>query len=584
MPYLTPMPVQQSVRDVTDVFAGYNHHPKISEGEFYDMQNLSSDHYPLLSCRKKRGMVLRSKKMQGITELAEKLAWIEDGTLYYDGEATGITGLSEGKKQMVCMGAYIVIFPDKVYYNTAEPEDRGSMEARFSSTGAVKYKMCKADGTVYEKTPTVSDTAPLEPGDGDLWIDSSGEKFTLKIYSTALVEWGTIPTVFTRIEFITTGEIPELFAEHDGVEIEGSEIEDINGEKVIYALGGDDTHADYIVVTGLLKEAVTQEEGSVRITRSVPDFDYVCESQNRLWGCFYGQKDGEALNEIYASALGDFKNWRQYMGLSTDSWTASVGSDGEWTGAVNYMGYPIFFKENSILRVSVSAIGAHSISETVARGVQPGSAESLCVVNETLYYKSRSAVCAYQGAFPVSVSEAFGEEQYSNASAGALPDKYYIAMDDAEGKRILFVFDLKRGLWMKEDEFEAWEFAARGNELYAITTEGLVSLLGTEGEKEVFVTWWAETGMLYYQYPDRKYLSRYNLRVSMEEGAAFDIYVMYDSSGLWERKARVQYNGTGTVNVPIWPRRCDHMAIRFEGKGAFKLYSIAKILEIGSDM
>ena len=45
--------------------------------------------------------------------------------------------------------------------------------------------------------------------------------------------------------------------------------------------------------------------------------------------------------------------------------------------------------------------------------------------------------------------------------------------------------------------------------------------------------------------------------------------------------------GHGQVNrtflIPIIPRRCDHMRIRLEGSGEFRLYSIARIIERGSD-
>ena len=39
-------------RRVISTFRGYNHNPKIGEGEFYDMENLTGDSYPLLSVRK----------------------------------------------------------------------------------------------------------------------------------------------------------------------------------------------------------------------------------------------------------------------------------------------------------------------------------------------------------------------------------------------------------------------------------------------------------------------------------------------------------------------------------------------------
>ena len=41
-------------RQVTDSFGGYDHRLRTGEGAWYDTKNLSSDHAPLLSTRKKR--------------------------------------------------------------------------------------------------------------------------------------------------------------------------------------------------------------------------------------------------------------------------------------------------------------------------------------------------------------------------------------------------------------------------------------------------------------------------------------------------------------------------------------------------
>ena len=582
MPQLPTLDYEYTDREVTDTFAGYNHNLKIGDGEFYETKNLTSAYYPLLAERKKRGLVRRLTAPGGLLA-KDKLAYVDNGTLYYDGEATSLTGLSAGEKQLVSMGAYICVFPDKKYCNTADEDDHGSMEAYYTSTGTVKYTMCRADGSEYAK-PAVSAAAPESPENAALWIDTSQEKHALKQYSSATQEWVSIPTVYTRIQFISNGEIPGLFSVYDGVTISGAGVDDVNGTKVIYAIGGGGTELDYVVVVGLLEQAYEQTEGSVSLKRSVPDMDYVCESQNRLWGCYYGNDGEKNLNGIYCCALGDFKNWRQYMGLSTDSWTASVGSDGPWTGAVNYLGYPTFFKEDRIHRVSISSVGAHQISETVCRGVQNGSSRSLVVVNETLLYKSRSDVCAYQGGFPVSISGALGEELYTDAASGAVRDRYYISMKDSTGQSQLFVYDMGRGLWMHEDGFKADAFARVDNELYALSDKLLYAMLGSSGEEEAFVSWEAETGILYYQYPDKKYVSRFNVRVQMEEGAEMDIYIQYDSSGVWERKGTVKLRGTNTVTVPIRPRRCDHMRIKLVGKGGFRLFSVAKIITFGSDV
>lgn len=579
---LPEMGYEYTDRDVTDTFAGYNHNMKIADGEFYDTENLTTAYHPLLGERKKRGLVKQLTAPGGLLG-KDKLAYVDDGTLYYDNAATPITGLTAGEKQLVSMGAYICIFPDKKFYNTADETDYGSMEAFYSSTGNVKYTMCRADGSEYAK-PTVSETEPLNPENAALWIDTSKNTHVLKQYSAAQGDWVSIPTVYTKMTFISQGEIATHFKVYDGVTVTGAGVDELNGDKVIYALGGDADTFDYVVVIGLLEQAFEQTSGNVSLARSVPQMDFVCENQNRLWGCYYGTDGEENYNEIYCCALGDFKNWRQYMGLSTDSWTASVGSDGAWTGAINYLGYPTFFKEDRIHRVSVSSVGAHTLTETACRGVQKGCEKSLAVVNETLLYKSRSDVCAYQGGFPASISEPLGEEMYFDAVAGTVRDKYYISMKNSNGEYQLFVYDMGKKLWIREDNFKADSFARIDDELYAVSGKLMYAMLGSEGELEAFVPWRAETGILYYQYPDKKYVSRFNVRCQMEAGAELNLYIEYDSSGEWENKGTVKLKGTGTLTVPVRPRRCDHMRIKLEGKGMFRLFSIAKIITFGSDV
>ena len=302
-------------------------------------------------------------------------------------------------------------------------------------------------------------------------------------------------------------------------------------------------------------------------------------------------KPGEgAAVVISGGTFGLFGGTAPNLPITLDSgylspWSASVGSDGPWTGAVNYLGCPTFFKENRIHRVAVSSVGAHAVSETVCRGVQEGSAQSLQVVNETLFYKSRSDVCIYQGGFPQSISQPLGDEVYTDAAAGAAGDRYYISMRGAGGVYSLFVYDIRHGLWMREDELHAVAFARLGDELYALTGDGtLLALLGTVGEKEPYIAWEAETGLLTYQHPDRKYVSRFNLRLNMEEGAELSVWLMYDSDGTWVRQGRIRMKGTRTVTLPIRPRRCDHLRMKLVGKGEVRLYSIAKILTYGSDV
>ena len=570
-------------RELIDSFRGYNHRLRIANNEFWDMRNLSGKDYPNLSNRRKRGLVRTFAAPGGLIE-KDALCWVENGTLYVNGVATAINGLSAGEKQLVGMGAYIVIFPDKVYYNTENAADRGSLEATYTNTGAVNYEPCDVDGNVYTIASTGA-TEPANPTNGQIWADTSGSAPALMQYSSAEAMWVAIPTVYTKITFTSQGTVPGLFKAYDGVTITGTHYpDDLDGEKILYGVGGAAGSAlDYLVVVGLLTAALTNQADTITVKRSVPTMNYVCECQNRLWGCYYGVKGTETVNEIYCCALGDFRNWSQYLGLSTDSWTASVGSDGAWTGAVNYLGHPCFFKENRIHVVTVSSQGAHQIEETICRGVQKGSWKSLQVVDETLYYKSPTDVCAWQGGFPTGVSQALGDVKYGTAAAGTLGGDYYISMKDAANAWHLFVLDTKTGLWFREDELHAQYFCRVDDELYCVDADKhLLALRGTTGTLETNISWMAESGIQMYEYPDHKYLSRFNVKVQLGEGATMAIALQYDS-GQWVNWGSIKKRGLHTTLIPIRPRRCDHLKVRFTGTGDVQLFSVARILEQGSD-
>lgn len=598
MPRLPMLSGTPSQKILTDTFAGLNHNLKIGNGEFYNTENLSTENFPMLANRRKRGVLtgVGGTDFQDLQAIVKRdaLYWIGDGTLYVNGVPTSLTGLKDEpdpqdpdkkprERQIVSMGAYICIFPDKVYYNTMDPADYGSMEAQYSYTGAVSYHMCHQDGTIYERVDK-SSVAPANPQNGDVWIDTV--EGSVKQWSAYTTTWTVIETVYTRVGFSEQGNITRFFKEMDGVEISGMYDDDLNGSKILYAVGGEDgKENDYIVLVGIQEEPREESSATITISRNVPDMDFVCEAQNRLWGCFYGNIPGVGnINEVYCCALGDFKNWSQYLGVSTDSWRASIGSDGVWTGCINYFGNPTFFKENRIHQIAVSSVGAHQVSDLPARGVQEGSHKSLAVVNETLYYKTRSGVVAWQGGMPADVGAALGDTQYYEAAAGVFGQRYYISMRDRANTWNLFCFDAKSGLWMREDDLHAEGFTAWGDELYAKSGERVIAINGTEGTPEEKIKWYAETGILHYEYTDHKYVSRYNLRLKMEKDARLQLFIEYDSSGVWEFSGEVRVHRIDSFTIPVRPRRCDHLRLKIVGEGDVRIFSIARVMESGSDV
>lgn len=571
---------QETRRDMISAFEGYNHNLRIRDNEFYDMENLTSSDYPVLSPRPKRGEYAEATSPSGL--LAKDSLCYIDGQYFVMNEYRIDMEIPDDgvQRTLTSMGAYVIIMPDKKYVNTANLSDYGDIEASFTTTGTVYFRLCKIDGTDYGDV-LARDEEPSEPANMDLWIDTSSTPHTLKQYSSSSSMWVSIATTYIRI---SAPGIGQAFSENDGVTISGIESADLqalNSTMIVWAKGD-----NYIVVTGIL-DAVTSQTTPITVARRMPNMDFMIESENRLWGCRYG-KDilGNVVNELYACKLGDFKNWNSFMGISTDSYVATVGTDGQFTGAITYLGYPLFFKETCLHKVYGNYPANYQIQTTTCRGVQKGSSRSLAIVNEVLYYKSRSAVCAYDGSLPVDISAALGDVTYSEAVAGTIGNKYYVSMADTGGVYHLFVYDTVRGMWHREDNTEVREFCACRGELYFVDgLRGAIrTILGSGTPETDVITWSAETGIIGTDSPDKKYISRLDVRMSLEVNSLIDVYVQYDSMGEWEHIFTMMGNSLRSFSVPIRPKRCDHLRLRFKGRGMAKIYSICKTTEQGSDV
>lgn len=576
-----------------DVFYGYNRNDRIFDGEFVELNNLTSSYYPLLATRHIRARFNSVEDPTGLFA-KEKLIYISGDKLYYGGaEVPGIVLLpSETERQMVSMGAYLLIFPDKIYINTNDLNDFGSMGASFTTAAGatVTYYLCRADGASYDGY-TVSETPPKNPGDGTLWLDTSAAPHSLKQYAAYTGLWVGIATTYVKIAYPNIGK---AFKQYDGVKISGSFDGQFNTTTVIQAIGD-----DYIVVTGLIGSTKTQTS-SLTVKREIPDMDFLCEGENRVWGC------SSEKNEIYACKLGDFKNWNCFMGISTDSYAVSVGSDGEFTGAIRYLSSILFFKENYIHKI-YNTNPPYSVTTSATKGVQKGSHKSLCVVNGKLFYLSPTGIRTYEGSLSSPVENVFGTDHYHSGKGGEFRNKYYICVSSSfDGvTQTLFVYDTQRGVWHKESSYgnttKITGFVSHNSNLYFAgpsslclidaeqpygTFTGQLAGYGTES----YVDWHAITGVLGLEYAGSKYIKAVSVRLSLmstrssSNPAYMKLYAQYDGDEtlvlLDEAKEQNIHGFTIKANIP---RRCDNMRLMLAGRGECRIYSITLSYEEGGE-
>ena len=139
-------------------------------------------------------------------------------------------------------------------------------------------------------------------------------------------------------------------------------------------------------------------------------------------------------------------------------------------------------------------------------------------------------------------------------------------------------------MWHREDSTHAADFARVDDELYFLEDGTLKTCLwvgrdagrqstvdGGDGDHDV----WAGR--------EKVCVSRINLRMQLPKGSSVDFWVQYDSDGVWRHCGHIEGRGLRTFLLPIRPARCDHLKFRLTGKGEMKLFSLARVLEAGSN-
>lgn len=567
-------------RSITTDFRGLNLSQGIGDGEWAWMQNMDTREYPAVARRQKRVHVATLNKPNGLCA-TDRLCFVDGVKFYYNGFYYG--DVEDSEKTLVPMGAKIAIFPDKKLFDTITLSFT-DMEQKNVSSGTVSVTLAKGDGTPYGEY-TEGGTAPENPENGQLWLDTSGDAPVMKTWSEAQGLWVAEATTYVLVSATGLGQGLKAL---DGVTVSGLEEAGLNGDWILTDAG-----PDYILFTGILQKTLTQA-GEVRVERTCPEMDFVVEKDNRLWGC------SSADHEIYCCKLGDPTNWRAYQGVATDSYAVTVGTPGPFTGAAVSGSAVIFFKENCLHRVYGTQPSNFTVYVDNLRGVQQGCHKSAVRVNEYLYYKSVFDVCVYADSEVAGISAALGTESYKNAVAGVCGNRLYLSMEDQEGAWQLLVYDTAAGVWTREDGTHALGFASCLTETFMLRADGeLYALLPGEYNKDFFmvgsdytvyaqeetdeeVSWELRTGEILRELPDHKYIGKIQLYLELDPGAKAEVALRRDG-GAWEKVQELSGGDQRRCTLPIYPRRCDRMEIRLTGVGHVRLVNWSKYVGYGSE-
>lgn len=490
---------------------GINYSDQIQDGDLRDSLNLSARRYPYLATRRAR---VQQASYSGATALTAwgKLVAVQGTDILYDGEVVG--QVSAGEKQFAVVNTKMVIWPDKVYLDMVSRE--------------------------------------VKP----LGAKVIGSKATFTKDSMKVSGWTDLTT---------------LFKAGDALTMTGCTTEEANNKDFVIVT----VTADTITVSENTFKEAAEESAAITLERKIPEMDFICESENRLWGCSSKEQT------IYASALGDPTNFYVYEGLSTDSYALAVGSEGDFTGCCKLTSSVLFWKETKLHKLLGGYPAEYALYTYDIEGLQKGSHKSLQVINEVLFYMGLHGVYAYTGGTPSLISANFGEHAFTEAVAGNDGDSYYLSVKDGEQSH-LFVYETQSGIWIREDDTRVVDFARIGKDIYFLTSEGTVWLEdGKQDDKGV--EWLAQFTPFYEVIDGRKSYSRLLLRLELPKGSWMAAEVRHDG-GKWRECGKVVGQEHDVVPMRLAVNRCDKFEIRLRGKGPCTILSILREFRVGSDV
>lgn len=600
----------------------YGYDAMSTDGGIVDMQNMTSDYWPEMAARERRRKYMTLEEPGGLWAFGEMM-WV-DGTDFHYGDLTVADFITQAEADhtFAVLGDYVVCWPEKRWYDTVSGET-GSLEASVSVANMVA---CFRSETSPEGLSTQANCLDLnwpgsitpypgyegdlrevfKPGDG-IWISGCVKhkenntsliirevtEHALYFYDDGLtldaveaydVGAGGLPAGNYTIKandiyyYFTTSRAYPAGSRIQAAENSGSLTVSIryyeNGADRTDGLTGSRTELSGAAeLKTYTRWEDCYETGAVTVSRTVPEMDRIFYHGNRLYGY-----NGDT---IYASALGDIFNWNVFDGLASDSWTSETGTAGRFTAGISYGGYARFFKENQIFTLYGDYPQEFALQGQELNGVEKGSGGSPVIVNGRLFYLSPQGPCVYTGGVPSLIGEKLGLTRYKNGVGGSDGKKYYLSMEDEEGAWHLFVFDTSHGMWIREDSLRVTGFAKYEKDIFALDADGNVWILGrpTAGDQtmeEETVAWYAEFGDITDGMPDRKRVTKLQIRLDMDSEAVVKVEILYDSEDAWSPVAHITAKRKQSVTLPIIPRRLDHFRLKISGWGGCRISSIAR--------
>lgn len=581
-PKFNNIPSQSSF--VINKFKGINVTESYESGEIVECNNVASASYPALCSRNKRsvfsscdGIINGIGSFDGVF-YTYYLPQTKSLFLHYKNNDYEFTDCSNcdnpsAKRRFATLENCIVIVPDNIMFFTDS--------LKFESIDI--YRECKfADATEKFKHETGGGTA-VDPQSYAKrgYVHSNGIRAYSVTYMqsglqydfyfmafTSSVKKGDVLTIKMDVHSDSASDVNH-YTEYVKKMKEGvvAKVKDIKKTKHRTPKGVIEEVTELIfddnaIDTGGYNDVYFSD---IIIEKKMPKADSIASFNNRVWAV--------SGNKVHASKLGDASEWNDfsvdsYGTLPASCFSASAGSDGDFTAITPHGNYIYAFKQNHIHKIYGDTPDEFTISGMDAPGAL--APDTVCVCGVNLMYVSNGGVCVLRDGYPKVVSKKIGD--VSAVCGGSYKGKYYLICQNTDS-RSLYIYDSDHDLWTRENcSADTDNLCCDGNNIYCSSGGNVICLSSDEGDEyEKNISWNFRLKFDVGHFSPATSI-RAVATVKLKKDASFTVRAVYDDD---TRGALCGFcydetpNGCADIRVPI--KRDLSFYLDFKGVGHFTL-------------
>ncbi len=319
----------------------------------------------------------------------------------------------------------------------------------------------------------------------------------------------------------------------------------------------------------------------------IPDLDYICGKDNRLWGC------NSDTRTIYASALGDPTDFWTFEGSTLDAYQVAVASANKFTGIIPLNSQIVFMKQHTIHKMLGSYPSEYSLYEYNLEGVDELNAGSLVNMEGTALYLAEHGISSYSGTSVTNADSSLGDSKKEKARAMYDGEKYFLYFKDSEGADKTYIYDSRYGIWTQEEYGKVLDFIHYQNDNYILAqgndgtnrilkvTSGLERSGSWEITFKPFIETVSTTKTTTHIFEKKRY-TKLTIRLELSKKSWIKAEAKYDGKDKWHQLAMHRGKTDGVCDFVINTPRVDKLQLRLSGSGAMTILAMERAYQVYS--